>query len=212
MANVDPIPEDVPDAPGPAKALPEHMRRISGAVLGGSGSGHGRPSLAGMNDSGVNLHNQRRSSIFSTEMIHHRMGQDRGNSTVSCDEAHTKLAQKVLYENTFIMEPSGFVNLPPIKEMITRVLEEKLKGSHYNPHTMGYTIKKITDSLKEEVGKLNLGRYKVVCTAAIYQNLGQGVHQYSRCLWFDKFDNWIDASFENGSLIGQGSVYLMYYE
>jgi len=205
--------------PGPAKAIPEHMRRISGAVLGGSGSGVGRPSIDGLggkieSKESVNLHGQRRSSIFSTDMAQQRMSRDRGMSIISMsdDPMANRGHAKVLYENTYIMEPSGYINLPAIREMILKVLEEKLKDAKYNIHMMGFLIRRITETLKDEVKKLGLKRYKVVCTAAIYQNIGQGIYQSSRFLWNDKADNWVDAVFVNPTIIAHGTVYMAYYE
>jgi len=210
-AKVESIPEGM-EKNAPATAIPGHMRRISGAVLGPSGSG--ASGLGGNIESkeSVQLHGQRRSSIFATD-VNNRISKDCGSSVISMsDDPLARAGQKILYENTYIMEPSGCINLPAIKEMILKVLEEKLQDAKYNIHMMGYLIKRITESLKDEMKKFGLDRYKIVCTAAIYQKNLQSIHQSSRFLWNDKVDNWVDAYFENGTLIGHGAVYMAYYE
>ena len=64
----------------------------------------------------------------------------------------------------------------------------------------------------EGMKQFKLDRYKIVCSVTIIQNTGQGIRQASRFLWNDKFDNWVDGTYTNSTIIAQATVYMLYYE
>jgi len=207
-----------------AKALPEHMRKMSNAT----GKKVSVNQLGGCVESkpSVNLHDKRRSSIFSTEdmAVIRRLSRDRGHSIASLNDSpstHVHGINKgvppppkkvISYENTYIMDPSGVINCPGIRDMINSVLEDKFQDTQYNQYMSGQICKRTSDAILEGMKNFEIERYKIVCTTTISQNNGQGIRQASRFLWNDKHDMYIDGYFQNSYLIAQGTVYLLYYE
>ena len=212
--------DDIVEAHPTPKAIPEHMRKLSCASTkdsfsaGKRGSIEFHPGVAESREN-IELHGQRRSSIFSTEQMMIRLTKDRGDSIVSLidNPSFSKSHQRqVTYENTYKMDPTGCINIPTIKAMIVSVLEDKFCDTRYNPHMMGFICKRTSDAILEEMKKFKFERFKFVCNVTISENTGQGIRQSSQFLWNDKFDNWTDANYTNSTLIVQGAVYMLYYE
>ena len=211
--------ENIEAMTGPPKAIPEHMRRISHASATGlkrSSIGVDLGELPAESRESISLQDRgRRSSIFSTEQMQQKMNKDRGNSVISLKDTpsdHIKAKIKVNYENTYIMDPSGYIDKPAIRKMIDGVLEEKFNGMKFNAFMMGLISKRVTESVLEGMKQFKLDRYKIVCSVTIIQNTGQGIRQASRFLWNDKFDNWVDGTYTNSTIIAQATVYMLYYE
>ena len=119
---------------------------------------------------------------------------------------------KILYENTYKLEPDRLVEAWRIREIIDDVLASKLKDEEYGEKSSRQLCQTLTEVIKQRVKELNYARFRVVVNVSIGQLNGQGFRMGSRCLWEPKFDTFAEGSFQNKSLFAVGTVYMVYYE
>ena len=119
---------------------------------------------------------------------------------------------KILYENTYKLEPDRLVEAWRIREIIEDVLESKLKDEEYDVNSSRQFCLSLTEVIKQRVKELNYARFKVVVTVNIGQLSGQGFRLGSRCLWEPKYDTFAEGSFQNKSLFAVATVFMVYYE
>ncbi|XP_065070247.1 dynein light chain Tctex-type protein 2B-like [Rhopilema esculentum] len=155
----------------------------------------------------------RRSSIFSVE--HH--ARDAGRSSISCmlDPRNSMLPpkpQKVLFENTYKMEPDKRFDLKKAKDLLDKILEENFSDAEYDPTKSGILAKRVSTIIKDRMKTLGFERFKYVCNVIIGQNGNHGIKVASRYLWDARRDNWINASFSNKELFVVASVFALYFE
>ncbi|XP_066926344.1 dynein light chain Tctex-type 5-like [Clytia hemisphaerica] len=153
----------------------------------------------------------RRSSLFE---VNKTPAEDPGSSSLSLSEipSVSKRAQRMVYENTFKIEPDRKCEVSNIKPMIEQILEDIFGSQAYDPYECGLLCKKASTAIKDAVKQLRMERYKYVVTVTCSQNVGQGVKQASRFLWDANRDNWVDATFTNTTLQAQAVLYALYYE
>lgn len=152
----------------------------------------------------------RRSSIFD---VGFPLQQDRGSSIVNIQPGISEnRPQKVLFENTYKMEPDQKLDLTEIKTLMDSCLESHLQNVTYDASRSRSLVNTLSLTIREQVKLLDYKRYKIVCIVNIMEKKSQGARVASRCLWDEKKDNQVDAEFCNTSLICLASVFLIYCE
>ena len=129
------------------------------------------------------------------------------------DNSSRYLEEKLKMENTYKIKPDNFF-LPGQARMIIRnVLERHLRNKLYNAEESKRLSAEISDEIKRKVkAEAPVERYKFVCVVWIGQQLGQGVHISSRCLWNAHFDNFAQESYGNDHLFAQASIFAVFVE
>ena len=98
-----------------------------------------------------------------------------------------------------------------VKAVLNEVLE-KLESHTYSPTHSPFLAKLLSTRVLENVKRLNIERYKIVCLVTIGSKASQGLRIASRCLWNDQFDTVVTASFEKKDFFAVGTVYGIYYD
>lgn len=152
----------------------------------------------------------RRSSIFE---VGFPIQKDRGSSIVNIQPSvFEHRPQKVVYENTYKMEPDKKLDLKEIEKLLENTLESFLQNVTYDPSYCRSLVNSLSLTIREQVKLLDYKRYKVTCLVKIVENKCQGVRIASRCLWDDKKDNQVCVVYCNSSLICLASVFMVYCE
>lgn len=162
----------------------------------------------------------RRSSLFSKESFHEEMLKKReGNRSVVSlaqqpDEVSAQARPKVLYENSYRLQPSCKFQSTAAQTVINDILEKYLKDEKYDPNASAQMAKTLSQIIKDGVKDLNYESYKIVCVVSIGQMLeGEvGVLQTSRCVWDTNWDTFASGFFKNKTLYGVATVYAIYQE
>ena len=128
----------------------------------------------------------------------------------SCDLIQLKPPIKT--ENTYQLEPTKKFSQDHAKKVIGYVLQGHLKNEDYHPQIMAEQAKIMADIIKDQIKRMPLNRYKIVCSVTIGQKGSGDVCIASRALWDTNNDNYAQASFENKSLFATGLVYAIYQE
>ncbi len=128
------------------------------------------------------------------------------------DPAATKNRPKVLYENTYKLEPPRKFRISEAKAIIERILKEHLEKEHYDASRSAYTAKLLSQIIKDEVKELNYERYKIAVIASVGQLQDQGMVAASRCVWDTNLDTSASASFKNKTLFAVATVFAVYLE
>ena len=119
---------------------------------------------------------------------------------------------KLMYENTYILEPKRKFKAGDAQSIIDQVLVQQLKDEKYDPNSSKQLAKTLAEMIKNSVKELNYERYKIVCMVTIGQMDEQGLRSASRCVWDTNFDTFASSSYHNKSLFGVATVYALYYE
>ncbi|KAH3831738.1 dynein light chain Tctex-type 5-B-like isoform X2 [Dreissena polymorpha] len=154
------------------------------------------------------------SSLFAVPT--HRDLQPHGSSILSFaydpTEDGNRKAKKIVYENTYKMEPPEKFRADKVKPIIEKVLATNLEGKKYDPIECALLSKALADDIKLQVKELNYKRYKIICLVTIGQRNDQGVSVGSRFLWDADRDTFAAASWSSRHLYAVGTVYALYYE
>ena len=111
------------------------------------------------------------------------------NSVV--DNSSLYLGEKPMMENTYKMKPDNFFLTGKAGAIIRDVLEGHLRSKSFIAEESKRLSVEISEEIKRKVkAEAPVERYKFVCVVCIGQQLGQGVHITSRCLWNAHFDNY----------------------
>lgn len=158
------------------------------------------------------------SSLFSTASFHeHMMKKRESNRSVVAlaqepGHAESRKKQRVLYENTFQLEPKKRFEASKVKAIIDDVLESHLKDEKYDPRACRQSVKTLSEIIKVRVKELNYERYKIVCMVTIGQLKEQGFRMGSRSCWDAKQDTFATGSYKNKTLFAVATVWGVYYE
>lgn len=121
--------------------------------------------------------------------------------------------ERLLRENTYKMEPDDLFLSGKARVIIHNVLEEHLKSKMYTADDSKRWSVEISEEIKRKIkAEEPLERYKFVCVVWIGQQLGQGIHITSRCLWNAHFDNFARDTFRNDHLFAEASVFAVFVE
>jgi len=129
------------------------------------------------------------------------------------DNSSLYLGEKAMMENTYKMKPDNFFLTGKAGEIIRDVLEGHLRSKSYIAEESKRLSVEISEEIKRKVkAEAPVKRYKLVCIVWIGQQLGQGVHITSRCLWNAHFDNFAQESYGNDHLFAQASIFAVFVE
>ena len=119
---------------------------------------------------------------------------------------------KVLYENTYRLEPQRRFEAYKVKALMREVLAHHLKDEKYDPQSSKQMAMTLTQIIMGKVKELNYERYKVVCLVTIGELRDQGMRVASQCVWDAKWDTFATENFKNKSLFVIASVFAVYQE
>ena len=113
---------------------------------------------------------------------------------------------------TYIMKPEETERFHPseVRAIADRVVKAELQGKTYDEEEAKEWSMNIADTIREEVKKLNIPRYKVVVQVTIGQMKDQGVRVASRCLWDTAVDNYASVSYKTQNLWASAMVFGLY--
>jgi hypothetical protein len=161
----------------------------------------------------------RQSSLFDATASYHEMMRKKKLGTTSIvslaqdpHQVDKKRKPKVLYENTYKLEPDRKVEAWKIKKILNDVLENKLKDETYDAKSTKQLCLSLTEVIKQRIKELDYQRFRIVVTVYIGEMKEQGFRMGSRCLWEAKLDTFADAVFQNKSLFAIATVFMVYYE
>ena len=105
-------------------------------------------------------------------------------------------------ENTFQIAPSYKQKFPVahVKELISGVLEGKLRDKQYQADHSSTWTKEIADEVKNKLKELGLPRYKFMVQVVLGEQRGQGVRMGSRSFWDTNTDNSASHTYTNDNL------------
>lgn len=166
-----------------------------------------------------NMLGGRNSSLFSREAFQDELAKKRHGNRSVVSMAHqpdtdpaTKTRPKVLYENTYKLEPPRKFRSSEAKAVIERILKEHLEKEQYDASRSAYTAKLLSQIIKDEVKELNYERYKIAVVTSVGQLQDQGMVTASRCVWDTNLDTSASASFKNKTLFAVATVFAVYLE
>ena len=161
----------------------------------------------------------RDSSLFSTASFHDNMMKKRelnrsfvAQAQEPGGEQTSRRKPRLVYENTYQLEPNRKFEASKVKTIIDETLESHLKDEKYDPKSCRQLVKTLTEIIKGKVKDLVYERYKVVCLVTIGQLREQGFRMGSRCAWDAKRDTFATSNFKNKSLFAVATVWGVYYE
>lgn len=161
----------------------------------------------------------RDSSLFSTSSFHEHMKKRASSSTSilamaqnPADSTYSRRRPRLVYENTYKLEPESKFETDKVKKIIDSVLELQLKEETYDPKSCKQMVLTLSEIIKSRVKELNYYSYKIVCVVSIGELKDQGFRMGSRCCWDSKWDNFATGSYKNKSLFAIGSVWGVYFE
>lgn len=128
------------------------------------------------------------------------------------DAAFAGAMKEVLYENTYITEPTVKFQRYKVQAVIRQVLKDRMEKQQYDPVKGAQTAKQLADDLREKVKALGYEHYKLVIQVTMGQKKGQAMRIVSRSLWDTSTDSFASETFENESLYCVCQVFGLYYE
>eukprot|EP00428_Durinskia_dybowskii_P063003 CAMPEP_0170381090 /NCGR_PEP_ID=MMETSP0117_2-20130122/14223_1 /TAXON_ID=400756 /ORGANISM="Durinskia baltica, Strain CSIRO CS-38" /LENGTH=171 /DNA_ID=CAMNT_0010636637 /DNA_START=91 /DNA_END=604 /DNA_ORIENTATION=+ len=85
----------------------------------------------------------------------------------------------------------------PAREIIQRVLTDKLEKATYNMETTQALTKQVADEIKNRLKDQMKPRYKIIVQVAIGEQRGQGVRMGSRSFWDSDTDSYASETYQN---------------
>lgn len=157
----------------------------------------------------------RQSSVFRDDDYRRRDTVRASIVSISGLEAETHgkhKPQRVLYENTYKLEPERKFKASEAQVIINEELKAQLNEELYDPKASGQMAKTLAEIIKNRVKELNYERYKIACIVTIGQLAEQGLVMASRCCWDSSKDTFATGSFKNKTLYAVATVYAAYLE
>ena len=101
----------------------------------------------------------------------------------------------------------GYFPATQISTIASSILKEHLENQSYDDSICMTLSKDLCSIIKEEIKKVLMPRFKVVCYVHIGQITGQDMIVASRCLWDTNADNSAHAQYANDSLFATFSAF-----
>ncbi|KAK2962558.1 putative flagellar inner arm dynein light chain [Blattamonas nauphoetae] len=98
-----------------------------------------------------------------------------------------------------------------VKEIIKKVLTDRLTGHEYHPENTPSTCREISDEIRNLMKDLDYDRYKYNVQVVMGESKGQGLHFSFKALWDWNIDGFAQESFYNDSLFAVAVVFGTYY-
>ncbi|KAG8183946.1 hypothetical protein JTE90_006871 [Oedothorax gibbosus] len=113
--------------------------------------------------------------------------------------------------NTYQLEPSVEVRPQKIKSVAERVLKEHLKDMEgYNTTQTRDAAMRISATIRDELRRSGLDRYRIVCQVTIGESRDQDVAATFLCLWRHEFDHYATATYEGPGFFATAAVFVVY--
>lgn len=119
------------------------------------------------------------------------------------------------YEPTYHLSPAKSLNLADVRESVQSTVDEMMSSYTYNSATAKQTSLELSDRVKAEILSLPCmigSRYRIVTTASIGENIGQGASLTSQCIWSSKIDDFVTCTHEQLTHFCVVSAFLIYKE
>lgn len=119
-----------------------------------------------------------------------------------------------VWEPTYRQKPADDQRFIPstVQTLIETIVQQRLQYQTYDDAECKQLALEICNTVKEEVKKLRLPRYKLIFQSIIGEMKHQGCHVVSRSLWDDSTDNYATYSYKNSSLFCTLLVFGTYLE
>lgn len=156
----------------------------------------------------------RESSLFETTSTVLKKRESNRSVVALAQEpsAEPKRKARIVYENTYQLEPARRFEEGRVRRILKEVLESHLREEKYEQNACRQLAMTLTHIIKNRVKELGFERYKLVCLVHVGQAKEQGFRMGSRCCWDVKRDTFASASFKNKTLFAVATVWGVYYE
>lgn len=111
---------------------------------------------------------------------------------------------------TYQTAPTVPIKPNEILRIAQRILEERLKGKTYSPSSMKKAASQISVLIREDIKKLNLDRYRIICQVTVGEKCDQDVFMNFLSLWKHEVDHYAVATYEETTFFATALVFLVY--
>ena len=118
----------------------------------------------------------------------------------------------IFYENTYKLVPECKFHEGKLREIIRNVFVENIQEKQYDAGLCGSKCKLMSEIIKERVKHLSMDRFKIVCVVMMGEEAKQSMLVSSRCLWDQRFDNYVTVEMKRGNIVALGLVFALYAE
>eukprot|EP00993_Chasmostoma_nieuportense_P006632 NODE_7275_length_451_cov_7.765432_g7109_i0.p2 GENE.NODE_7275_length_451_cov_7.765432_g7109_i0~~NODE_7275_length_451_cov_7.765432_g7109_i0.p2 ORF type:complete len:133 (+),score=49.14 NODE_7275_length_451_cov_7.765432_g7109_i0:37-399(+) len=100
---------------------------------------------------------------------------------------------------------------PVVKEIIKKVLQEKLDGQDYHADNVTNYTKEIADLIRDRLKDLGWDRYKYVVQCVVGEQRGEGLKMGCRCFWDSDTDNYAEEMYISKTCFCVATVFGIYH-
>jgi hypothetical protein len=100
---------------------------------------------------------------------------------------------------------------PIVKDLIKKVLQEKLDGQDYQADNVTNYTKEIADVIRDRLKELGWDRYKYIVSVVVGEQRGEGLKMGCRCFWDSDTDNYAEEMYISKQLFCVATVFGMYH-
>eukprot|EP01065_Artemidia_motanka_P034993 TRINITY_DN42961_c0_g1_i1.p1 TRINITY_DN42961_c0_g1~~TRINITY_DN42961_c0_g1_i1.p1 ORF type:complete len:123 (+),score=47.17 TRINITY_DN42961_c0_g1_i1:143-511(+) len=97
------------------------------------------------------------------------------------------------------------------REVMRKVLAEKLDGAEYSADSTSTCAKEAADLIRDRLKGLDFDRYKMIVNVCICEQKGDGVKMGCRCFWDSDTDSYAQEVYMNKSLFAIATVFGVYH-
>jgi len=119
---------------------------------------------------------------------------------------------KLIYENTFRLNPYKPFNHENVKRVLEITLEELLSKVKYKADTSNDVAMKVAERVRARVLGFRYDRYKIIVLVHFGPLYRQGIHVGMKCLWDPLRDSYVSHTYKNTYIYCNCSVYGIYFE
>eukprot|EP00754_Rhynchopus_humris_P026047 Rhum_TRINITY_DN14987_c1_g2::Rhum_TRINITY_DN14987_c1_g2_i1::g.131674::m.131674 len=98
-----------------------------------------------------------------------------------------------------------------VREVIRKVLVEKLEGGEYNADSVSSLTKEVADLIRDRLKQQDYDRYKLIVNVFICEQKGDGVKMGCRCFWDQDTDSYAQDIYMNKGLFAIATVFGIYH-
>ena len=115
-------------------------------------------------------------------------------------------------ENSYQVQPSATFPATQIREVTQEILHGSLAGVSYDASTIPRLTMEVASAVRNRVKQIECFRFKLVVFVTITENKGSSVKLASRCVWNEKYDRFVDCSYQNSEVHATAVVFAVYQE
>lgn len=120
------------------------------------------------------------------------------------------LQQQVEDSSSFVLPLNRRFPVKAAEEVMTSVLQSRLRGEVYSADQASQLAKNLGASLRDALVALSRPRYRIGVTVDLGEDCGQGIRVGSRCFWDSKTDSVARAVYRSSSLFCVATAYAVY--